>query len=247
MKKIENRVALITGGARGIGRSIAEHLAAEGASIALCDINSDNVRATVAELTSSGINAKAYSMNVSDETSVQSTVESVFRDFGRIDILVNNAGITRDGLIIRMKKPDWDSVIAVNLTGTFLVTKAVSSYMLKARYGKIINLASVVGVMGNAGQANYSASKAGVIGLTKTTAKELGSRGINANAIAPGYIVTDMTENMPEEAKKAFLERIPLGRGGTPEDVAKVALFLASGDSDYITGQVFCVDGGMIM
>ena len=174
-------------------------------------------------------------------------IKEVMNEFGRIDIVVNNAGITRDNLMMRMKKEDWDAVISVNLTGAFNISKAVIRHMMKARSGCIINIASVVGVMGNAGQANYSASKAGLIGLTKSMAKEFASRNITVNAIAPGYVLTEMTENLPDEAKQAFLNVIPLKRGGTPEDVAKVASFLASDDASYITGQVICVDGGMIM
>ncbi|MFC1693527.1 3-oxoacyl-[acyl-carrier-protein] reductase [Candidatus Latescibacterota bacterium] len=247
MGKIDGKVVLITGGARGIGKSIAEHFLTEGASVALCDINLDGVQASVAELSGRGSIVRGYYMNVTDEASVNETVAAITKDFERIDILINNAGITRDNLMLRMKKEDWDAVITVNLTGTFIVTKAVIRVMMKARYGRIINMASVVGVMGNIGQANYSASKAGLIGFTKTMAKEFSSRGITVNAIAPGFIRTEMTEQLPEEAKKAFLTAIPLKRPGTPEDVAHTALFLASDDASYITGQVINVDGGMVM
>ena len=247
MKKLEGRIALITGGAQGIGRSIAERFIAEGASIALCDINIDGSHASAVELSQSGASANAYAMNVADEKSVTDSVKSIMNDFGKIDILVNNAGITRDNLMLRMKKEDWDAVIAVNLTGAFIVSRAVIRGMMKARCGHIINIASAVGIVGNAGQANYSASKAGIIGLTKTMAKEFASRGITVNAIAPGYIQTEMTEHLSEEAKRAFLSVIPLNRPGTPEDVARTAVFLASDDASYITGQVICVDGGMVM
>ncbi len=247
MKRLEGKVALVTGGARGIGRVISERFMDEGASIAVADMNIDLARITVDELSGRGGTAKAFAVNVSDENSVDGMVEEVMSAFGRIDILVNNAGITRDNLMIRMKKEDWDLVLAVNLTGTFLVSKAVIRHMMKARSGTIINMASVVGLMGNAGQANYSASKAGVIGLTKTMAREFASRGVTVNAIAPGYILTEMTEHLPEEAKKAFMDNIPLKRAGTTADVASVATFLASPDASYLTGQVLSVDGGMIM
>ena len=244
--RFKGKTALITGGAQGIGRTIAERFLAEGASLALCDYNSETVSATTAELSKRGT-VKAYCMNVADEASVQNGIDEVIRDYEKIDILINNAGIRRDNLMIRMKQEDWDAVIAVNLTGTFLVTRSVIRHMLKARYGRIINIASVVGVVGNAGQVNYSASKAGVIGMTKTMAKEFASRNITVNAIAPGFIQTDMTKTLSEETKAVFLSSIPLGRAGTPEDVANVAAFLASEDASYLTGQVLCVDGGMVM
>ncbi len=247
MKRLEGKVALITGGAQGIGKSIARRLASEGAIIALCDMNLAGATATAEELGGDGAKVKAFFMNVSDEEKVRVAVDEVIAEFGRIDILVNNAGITRDGLMIRMKKEDWDLVMLVNLTGTFLVSKAVVKYMMKARTGSIVNIASVVGVMGNAGQANYSASKAGVIGLTKTMAKEFASRGITVNAIAPGYIKTEMTEHLSDEAKQAFMTAIPLKRPGAPDDVAAAAAFLASPDGAYMTGQVLSIDGGMAM
>jgi len=209
-------------------------------------MNLDVAKTTADELSKSG-KVSAFHMNVADEESVQAGVKDIIDVFGRIDILVNNAGITRDNLMMRMNKEVWDSVIAVNLTGTFNVSKAVIRHMVKMRYGRIINMASVVGLIGNAGQANYSASKAGVIGLTKTMAKEFASRNITVNAIAPGYIQTKMTEHLPEEAKVAFMSVIPLKRAGTPEDVANVSVFLASDEASYITGQVICVDGGMVM
>lgn len=247
MKRLEGRVALVTGGAQGIGRTIAERFLSEGAAIALCDMNITLANTAAEELAKGGGTVKAYFMNVADEVKVDAAIDSVMADFGRIDILVNNAGITRDNLMIRMKKEDWDIVLAVNLTGTFIVSKGVIRYMMKARSGVIINIASVVGIMGNIGQANYSASKAGIIGLTKTMAKEFASRGITVNAIAPGFIQTEMTDRLSDEAKQAFLNAIPLKKPGTASDVAAVAAFLASPDASYITGQVLSVDGGMAM
>ncbi len=247
MKRLEGKTALITGGGQGIGKAIARRLMTEGARTALCDINLDIARAAAEELSAKGNEARAYLMNVSDETSVENAVQQAAADFGTIDILVNNAGIIRDTFMLRMKPGDWNAVIDVNLTGTFNVSKAVVKIMVKARTGCIINIASVVGIIGNPSQANYSASKAGVIGLTKTMAKEFASRNIRANAIAPGFIQTEMTRNLPDEAKQAFLKGIPLNRPGEPEDVASVAAFLASDDAAYITGQVICVDGGMVM
>ncbi|MBT4485095.1 MAG: 3-oxoacyl-[acyl-carrier-protein] reductase [Candidatus Latescibacteria bacterium] len=247
MKKLEDKIALITGGAQGIGKSIAVRFLEEGAKVALCDVNPEGAQAAAMELSQSGNTVRAYAMNVSDEKSVNDAVQNIMNDFGRVDILVNNAGITRDNLMIRMKKEDWDAVIAVNLTGAFNVSRAVIRGMMKQRYGHIINIASVVGITGNAGQANYSASKAGLIGLTKTMAKEFASRSITVNAVAPGYIQTDMTEHLSEEAKEAFLSVIPLNKPGTAEDVSSSAVFLASDDASYITGQGLCVDGGMVM
>ncbi|MBN1290794.1 MAG: 3-oxoacyl-[acyl-carrier-protein] reductase [Candidatus Latescibacteria bacterium] len=247
MKKFEGKVALITGGARGIGKTIAQRLVEEGADIAICDIKLDVACATADELSLGGTKAKAFMMNVSDAESVVDAVKSVADEFGKIDILINNAGITRDTLMLRMKSEDWDLVLGVNLTGTFNVSKSVVRFMVKARYGRIINIASVVGLIGNPGQTNYSASKAGIIGLTKAMAKEFALRGITVNAIAPGYIHTDMTEHLSDEAKEAFLKAVPLNRAGTPGDVAAAAAFLASDDASYITGQVLCVDGGMVM
>jgi 3-oxoacyl-[acyl-carrier protein] reductase len=245
--KLDGRTAVVTGGARGIGKAICEGLAAEGARLAVVDIQEAMAEETAAEFRGRGVEARAYAANVADVESVSAMVARVQEDFGGIDILVNNAGITRDNLLIRMKEAEWDAVLAVNLKGTFNCIKAVARPMMKARRGRIVNIASVVGVMGNAGQANYSASKAGVIGLTKTAAKELASRGITVNAVAPGYIQTDMTDALTEEAREAFLTVIPLKRPGLPLDVARVVVFLASDDAEYVTGQVVNVDGGLVM
>ena len=247
MMKLEGKVALVTGGARGIGRAICEELAGAGAKLAIVDIMADVAEHTAAEFRERGVAASAFTANVAQPDDVARMVSEVLDRFSCIDVLVNNAGITRDNLLIRMKEDEWDLVIAVNLKGTFNCIKAVARPMMKARSGRIINIASVVGVMGNAGQANYSASKAGVIGLTKTAAKELAARNITVNAVAPGYIQTEMTEKLSAEARNAFLDVIPLRRGGTPEDVARVVRFLASSDADYVTGQTIHVDGGMVM
>ena len=247
MSRFEGKTALITGGARGIGKVIAERFAAEGARLALCDVDMELVAETAREFTDKGYAASAYKMNVADEESVKDAVKEVVDDAGQIDILINNAGITRDGLMLRMKRADWDSVIAVNLTGTYLVSQTVVRHMVKARFGRIINIASVVGLIGNIGQANYSASKAGIFGLTKTMAKEFATRGITVNAIAPGYIETEMTATLSDEARQAFLKAVPLNRPGSPNDVAAATVFLASDDASYMTGQVLSVDGGMYM
>ncbi|MEJ5265848.1 MAG: 3-oxoacyl-[acyl-carrier-protein] reductase [Bacteroidales bacterium] len=246
MKLLEGKVAIITGGARGIGKAIALRFASEGANVAITDlIYDDNVKAFEAELNAMGIKAKAYASNAALFDETQRTVEQIVDDFGGVDILVNNAGITRDTLLLRMTEEQWDTVISVNLKSAFNFTKAVLNPMLRRKGGSIINMSSVVGVSGNAGQANYSASKAGLIGLTKSVAKELGSRNIRCNAIAPGFIITDMTAKLPEEQRNAWLQNIPLRRGGTPEDVANVALFLASDLASYVSGQVINVCGGM--
>ena len=246
MNLLAGKTALITGAGRGIGRAIALRFAQEGANVAITDIRiTDEVEEFIAQLNAMGVKAKAYTSNAADFDDAHKTVEAVAADFGAIDILVNNAGITRDGLLMRMTEEQWDMVINVNLKSAFNLTHAVTPIMMRQRSGSIINMASVVGVSGNAGQANYSASKAGMIGLAKSTAKELGSRGIRTNAIAPGFIITDMTNALSEDVKKQWAAQIPLRRGGTPEDVAGVATFLASDLSAYVSGQVIHCCGGM--
>jgi len=248
MKLLEGKVALITGAARGIGKAIALKFAAEGANIAFTDLTIDeNGLATENELRALGVKAKGYASNASLYEDAHQVVNEIVKEFGRIDILVNNAGITRDGLMMRMSETQWDAVINVNLKSAYNFIHAITPVMMKQRGGSIINMASVVGISGNAGQANYSASKAGLIGLAKSIAKELGSRGIRANAIAPGFIITDMTAALSDEVREEWAKQIPLRRGGTPEDVANVALFLASDLSSYVTGQVIPVCGGMNM
>jgi 3-oxoacyl-[acyl-carrier protein] reductase len=246
MDLLKGKVALVTGAARGIGRKIAEDYAKAGADVAFTDLNrDDNMISLEKELTSLGIKCKGYASDASNYEAAHSTAEAVFNDFGKIDILVNNAGITRDTLLMRMEEEMWDLVIKVNLKSVFNFTKAVQKYMLKARTGSIINMSSVVGVNGNAGQSNYSASKAGILGFTKSVAKELGSRNIRCNAIAPGFIITDMTDKLPDDVKEQWVKTIPLRRGGLPEDVANVCLFLGSDLSSYVTGQTISVCGGM--
>lgn len=242
-----HKIALVTGAARGIGQAIAVQLAADGADLALCDVQAEGLDTTAAQVRELGRRAETYAMNVADASAVDATVARVVADFGRIDILVNNAGINRDTLLIRMTENDWDQVLDVNLKGAFLVSKAVVKVMMKQRAGAIVNIASVVGLMGNAGQANYTAAKAGLIALTKTTAKELGSRGIRANAVAPGFIRTAMTDQLSEQAQQAMLRLVPLGRPGEPEDVARAVTFLASDNAAYVNGQVLTVCGGMVM
>lgn len=243
---LTGKIALVTGASRGIGKEIAKTLAQAGATVVL-NYNGSKEAAenAVAEIKENAGNAIAYGCNVSDFEACQKMIEYIIGEFGHLDIIVNNAGITRDGLIMRMSENDFDAVLDTNLKGCFNVIRHASRYLLKQRSGKIVNISSVSGVMGNAGQANYSASKAGVIGLTKAVAKELAGRGINVNAVAPGFISTEMTDAIPENAKEALLKQIPMGRPGTTADVAKTVLFLASPDSDYITGQVLSVDGGM--
>lgn len=246
MKLLEGKVALITGGARGIGKAIAVSYAAEGADIAFSDLKYDEQsEALENELSAFGIKAKGYASDASSFEASEDLINNVVQEFGKIDILVNNAGITRDNLLMRMTEADWDLVIKVNLKSVFNMTKAVQKVMLKQRFGSIINMSSVVGLDGNAGQSNYSASKAGLVGFTKSIAMELGSRNIRCNAIAPGYIETEMTAKLPEEVRKSWAEKIPLRRGGKPEDVANTALYLASDLSSYVTGQVISVCGGM--
>lgn len=245
---LEGSVAVVTGSGRGIGLSIARQLAKAGATIALVDINQSLVEAAAAGLNEEfGQLANAFVADLTDADQVKELFENIYAKLGKVDILVNNAGITRDSLMLRMKESEWDAVINTNLRSAFLCTKAVVKAMMKQRHGKIINISSVVGIMGNPGQANYCASKAGLIGFTKSLARELGSRGVNVNAIAPGYIQTDMTEKLPESAKEAMLSQVPLNRPGQPEDVSKAVFFLASPLADYLTGQVICVDGGMAM
>ena len=245
--ELTGKVALVTGAAQGIGKAVALLLAQRGADIIVSDINLEKAEETSQEITTLGRRAMAFRANVAVVEEVEKMVQAIIERFSQIHILINNAGVARDKLLLRMTEEDWDLVLDVNLKGTFNCTKAVVRFMSKQRYGKIVNIASVVGEMGNAGQANYSASKAGVIGFTKTIAREFASRGINVNAIAPGYIVTPMTEALPEKAKEDLKRMIPMDRLGQPEDVAQAALFLVSEASNYITGQVIKVNGGIYM
>jgi len=245
---LKDKVAVITGSARGIGKAIAEEYAANGAKVIISDIMQDKAEETASEIKAKfHVDTLAVKADVSKYEDVEILINQAIEKFGKIDIIVNNAGITRDNLIMRMSEQEWNMVIDINLKGVFNCTKAVSRPMMKQRNGKIINITSVVGEMGNPGQINYSASKAGVIGMTKTTAKELGSRGIRVNAIAPGFIVSEMTDKMTDQAKESLMKLIPMGELGKPADVAKAAVFLASDMSDYITGQVINVCGGMVM
>lgn len=245
---LAGKAALVTGASRGIGREIALELARQGANVAVNFSGSEaKANEVVDEIKALGQEAFAIKCNVSKTEEVSEMVKAVIEQFGRLDILVNNAGITRDNLLMRMKEEEWDDVLNINLKGVFLVTKAVTRQMMKQRVGRIINISSVVGESGNPGQANYVAAKAGVIGLTKTTAKELASRNITVNAIAPGFITTDMTDKLPEDVKAEMLKQIPLARLGEPKDIAKAAAFLASDDSAYITGQTLHINGGMVM
>ena len=245
---LAGKIALVTGASRGIGREIALELARQGANVAV-NFSGSEAKAgeVVDEIKSLGQDAFAIKCNVANSEEVAEMVKAVIDRFGRLDILVNTAGITRDNLLMRMKEEEWDDVININIKGVFLVTKAVTRQMMKQRSGRIINISSIVGVSGNAGQANYVAAKAGVIGLTKTTAKELASRNITVNAIAPGFITTDMTDKLPEDVRSEMLKQIPLARLGEPKDIAKAAAFLASDDAAYITGQTIHIDGGMVM
>lgn len=246
MKLLEGKTGLITGAARGIGRAIAIAYAKEGANIAFTDMADDeNFKSLEKELNAMGVKAKGYVSDASNFESSQKMVDDIATDFGKIDILINNAGITRDTLLMRMTEEQWDLVIRVNLKSVFNLTKAVQKYMLKQKNGSIINMSSVVGVSGNAGQANYSASKAGIIGFTKSVARELGSRNIRCNAIAPGFIITEMTHKLPDEVREEWIKKIPLQRGGTPDDVANVCIFLGSELSSYVSGQVINVCGAM--
>jgi 3-oxoacyl-[acyl-carrier protein] reductase len=245
--ELEGKVAIVTGAAQGIGRAIADTLAAAGADVAVVDLDASLAQETVAAITQRGRRGLAVKANVAEWLDVKAMADQVLAEFGRIDILVNNAGITRDGLLLRMKAEDWNVVLDVNLTGTFHGTKAVLPVLMKQRGGAIVNIASVVGVMGNAGQANYAASKAGVIGLTKAVAREYASRGVTVNAVAPGFIDTAMTHGLVGEAREMLIKQIPLGRLGTPDDVAQAVRFLVSPAAAYITGHVLHVNGGMLM
>lgn len=246
MELLKGKTVIITGGARGIGRSIAKKCASQGANIAFTDLNEDdNFRSLISELTAMGVKCKGYVSDASQFDSANELIEKVTADFTTIDVLVNNAGITRDSLLMRMSEEQWDLVLKVNLKSVFNMCKAVQKVMLKQRSGSIINISSVVGVGGNAGQANYAASKAGMIGFTKSIAKELGSRSVRCNAIAPGFIETEMTANLPEDIKNSWYEKIALKRGGKPDDVANAVVFFGSELSEYVTGQVLLVCGGM--
>jgi len=245
--QLKSKVAIITGGARGIGREIALLFAQRGADLAICDVNADVLNAVQVDIEKTGRKVLTGVVDVTKSDQVDAFVQKALDKFSKIDILVNNAGITRDGLLVRMSEADWDLVLSVNLKGAFNCTKAVSRIMMKQRDGRIVNMASIIGIMGNAGQANYAASKGGLIAFTKTVAKELGSRNVRANAIAPGFIQTDMTAKLSDETKSEMLKLVPLGKLGTVQDVANLALFLASDVSAYITGQVVQVDGGMVM
>ena len=246
MKLLQGKVALVTGAARGIGRAIASRFAEQGADVAFTDLAiNESVEQVVSELEAYGVKVKAYASNAASFDEAHEVVKQIVEDFGRIDVLVNNAGITKDGLMMRMSEAQWDAVINVNLKSAFNFIHAVTPIMARQRGGSIINMSSVVGVSGNAGQCNYSASKAGMIGLAKSIAKEMGPRGIRANAIAPGFIITEMTNQLPQEVRDAWAQQIPLRRGGTPEDVANVALFLASDLSSYVSGQVIHCCGAM--
>jgi 3-oxoacyl-[acyl-carrier protein] reductase len=246
MGVLDGKVALITGAARGIGQAVALKLASEGADLLLCDVQKDWLAETARAAAALGRKVSCQACDVSRSEQVDEAVRNGIADLGRVDVLVNNAGITRDTFLIRMSEQDWDAVLDINLKGTFLFTKAVARGMMKQRSGTIVNIASIIGLIGNAGQCNYAASKAGVIALTKSTAKELASRGIRVNAVAPGFIRTKMTDQLAEEIRAKMLEAIPLARFGEPEDVAKVVLFLAGDASSYMTGQVLSVCGGMV-
>lgn len=247
MKLLEGKTALITGASRGIGRGIAKVFAAQGANVAFTYLSSvEKGQALEAELAAEGIKAKGYRSDAADFDQAQTLADEVVKDFGQVDILINNAGITRDGLLMRMGKDQWDAVIKANLDSVFNLTKGIQRYMLKQRSGSIINMSSVVGIKGNAGQANYAASKAGIIGFTKSVAIELGSRGIRCNAVAPGFIATEMTESLDPKVLEGWLESIPLKRAGSVEDIANACLFLGSDLSSYVTGQVLSVNGGML-
>lgn len=241
---VDVRIGLVTGGATGIGAAIVRRYVQAGVHVAICDVDEESGEKLAAEI---GDSARFFRLDIADEKQVNDVVERIYGDFSRIDFLINNAGINNDKLLIRMSKDDWDRVVQVNLTGTFLVTKAVVKHMMKQRYGRIVNIASVIGLIGNFGQSNYAASKAGIVAFTKSCAKEFSRRNINVNAIAPGFIETRMTDGIPEEIKQTYLKLIPLGRFGQPADVANLVFFLTSDEASYITGQTLCVDGGMVM
>ena len=247
MSQLANQIAVVTGAGRGIGRAIALKFAAEGADVVVVSRTQENSEKVAAEIRALGRKAWAHAVDVADAPAVSAAAEKILADCGKVDILVNNAGVTRDGLLMRMSDADWDTVLNTNLKGAFLVTKAFSRAMIKARSGRIINISSVIGLIGNAGQCNYASSKAGLIGFTQSCAKELAGRGITVNAIAPGFIETDMTADLKEEMKAALLKQIPLGCLGQSDDIAGAALYLASPAARYVTGQVLTVDGGMVM
>jgi len=247
MSNLAERVALVTGGSRGIGLAIAKRLMADGATVAVVSTTQDGAERAATELRAAGGESRGWACDVSENASVNTLIQEVLNAYGRLDILVNCAGITRDNLLVRMAEEDWDRVMAVNLKSAYNTVKAALRPMMKARYGRIVNVSSVVALAGNAGQANYAATKAGLIGFSKSIAREVGSRGITVNVVAPGYIETDMTAVLPQQAKDAFLNAVPLARAGQPEDVAAAVAFLAGPDSAYITGQVLCVDGGFRM
>lgn len=244
---LSNQVALVTGASRGLGKAIALALAAEGASIAAVARSEDALKDTIDSIRAAGGTAEPFALDVADSAAVDATVEKIVAKFGKIDVLVNNAGVTRDGLLARMKSEDWDAVINTNLKGAFHLTRPVGRLMVKQRSGRIINISSVIGLMGNAGQANYAASKAGLIGFSKSVAREFASRGITCNVVCPGFIETDMTKDLSDDLKKKLMERIPLQRLGQPGDIAGVVAFLCSPAASYITGQILTVDGGMVM
>ena len=247
MNQLENQIAVVTGAGRGIGRAIALKFAAAGADVACVSRTQENSEKVAAEVRALGRKAWAHAVDVADAAAVNAAAEKILADCGKVDILVNNAGVTRDNLLMRMSDAEWDAVLNTNLKGAFLFTKAFSRALIKQRSGRIINVASVIGLIGNAGQSNYAASKAGLIGFTKSVARELASRGITANVLAPGFIETDMTAGLKEELRAGVLKQIPLGSLGQPEDIAGAAVFLASPAARYITGQVLAVDGGMVM
>ena len=247
MGAFDGKVAVVTGAARGIGRTIAEKLAREGADVAICDLQAEWLAETAVAVQALGRKVLPLAVDVGDSVAVNACIAEVVKVFGKVDIMVNNAGITKDTLLVRMSDDDWDAVLRVNLKGTFLFSRAVAKHMMKQRSGAIVNIASVIGLIGNAGQCNYAASKAGVIALTKSTAKELASRGVRVNAIAPGFISSKMTDALSQEVRDQMLANIPLGRFGGPEDVARAVAFLASDEAGYVTGQVLSVNGGMVM